>query len=87
VNTRRLVVESTAFGAGDEAVEVLERSALDSGIEAVVRRFGLFWGPGTWYESEPDDDLPHVHIDEAGSRAAAFLFEAPPGIHAVVSPA
>ena len=77
---RRLVVESIAFGAGDEAVDVLERTALESGLEALVLRFGLFWGPGTWYDAEPEDDLPHVHIDEAGRRAAELLFDGPPGI-------
>ena len=61
----------------------LERGALESGLEAVVLRFGLFWGPGTWYESEPDDERPHVHVDEAGRRAAEMLFQAPPGVHEI----
>jgi len=80
---RRLVVESISFGAGDEGVETLERSALESGLEAVVLQFGLFWGAGTWYETEPDDGRPYVHVEEAGRRAAELLFDAPPGIHVV----
>lgn len=80
---RRLVVASISFGAGDEAVETLERTALESGLDAVVLRFGLFWGPGTWYESEPNDGLPPVHIDEAARRAADLLFDAAPGVYVV----
>jgi uncharacterized protein YbjT (DUF2867 family) len=80
---RRLVVESISFRPGDEAVEVLERTALMSGPDAVVMRFGLFWGPGTWYESEPDDERPHVHIAEAAKRAAELLFDAAPGVYVI----
>jgi uncharacterized protein YbjT (DUF2867 family) len=80
---RRLVVESIAFGAGDPGVEALERGALESGLEAVVLRFGLFWGPGTWY-AEPDAGRASVHVDEAGRRAAELLFDAPPGVHEIV---
>lgn len=82
---RRLVVESISFGAGDIAVDVLERSAIESGLDAVVLRFGILWGPGTWYEAEPDDELPHVHIDEAGARASQLLFDAAPGIYRIGS--
>lgn len=46
-------------------------------------RFGLFWGPGTWYETVPEDELPHVHVAEAARRAAELLFAAAPGIHVV----
>jgi nucleoside-diphosphate-sugar epimerase len=82
---RRLVVESIAFGAGNEAVESLERGALESGLEAVVLRFGLFWGPGTWYAAEPDDGRPSIHVADAGRRAAELLFDASPGVHEVIS--
>jgi nucleoside-diphosphate-sugar epimerase len=81
---RRLVVESISFSSpGDDATAMLERSALESGLDAVVLRFGLFWGPGTWYEVEPKDDLPHVHIEEAGRRAAELLFAAAVGIQLI----
>jgi nucleoside-diphosphate-sugar epimerase len=81
---RRLVVESISFSSpGDGATRMLERSALESGLDALVLRFGLFWGPGTWHEAEPDNDLPHVHIEEAGRRAAELLFDAAAGIHVI----
>src|SRR5579872_825247 len=53
---RRLVIESIAFPvppADGEAVAALERGALESGLEAVILRFGRFWGPGTWSATAP----------------------------------
>jgi nucleoside-diphosphate-sugar epimerase len=81
---RRLVVESISFSSPvDDATTMLERSALESGLDALVLRFGLLWGPGTWYDVEPDDDLPHVHIEEAGRRAAELLFDAAVGVQVI----
>jgi nucleoside-diphosphate-sugar epimerase len=53
---RRLVVESVAFalsGEGAAALAALEDGARASGMEAVILRFGRFWGPGTWSEFAP----------------------------------
>jgi nucleoside-diphosphate-sugar epimerase len=80
---RRLVVESISFGAGDKAVVALEHTALASGLETVILRFARLWGPGTWYEAEPDDDREYVHIDVAGRRAAELLFDAAPGTYTI----
>jgi nucleoside-diphosphate-sugar epimerase len=80
----RLAVESVAFaveGASAEAVAALERGALDSGLEAVILRFGRLWGPGTWYAEPPAP--PAVHVAEAGRLAAGLVTAAPPGIHVV----
>jgi len=42
---RRLVVESIAFATPSQAaVTALEDGGLASGLEAVVLRFGRFWG-------------------------------------------
>ncbi len=82
---RRLVVASIAFAtspASARAVEALERGAFESGLDAVVLRFGRFWGPGTW--SETAAEPPAVHVDEAGRRAAALL-TAPPGTYVIVT--
>lgn len=79
---RRLVVESFSFpsdGASAEAVEALERGALESGLEGVVLRFGLFWGPGTWHDEPPDETA--IHVDEAGRRAAELVVGAPAGVY------
>jgi nucleoside-diphosphate-sugar epimerase len=85
---RRLVVESIAFetsGASAAAVAALEEDAHASGLEALVLRFGLFWGPGTWSEGPPDR-RPAVHVAEAGRRAAELIVSGAPGVHVVADP-
>ncbi|MDB4980047.1 MAG: NAD-dependent epimerase/dehydratase family protein [Myxococcales bacterium] len=81
---RRLVVESLAFAtspASSAAVASLEANALATGLEVVILRFGLLWGPATWYASRPDGQA--LHVDEAGRQASALLLGARPGIYAV----
>jgi len=65
----RVVAQSIAWRADDEtagAYEELEATVLDSG--GAVVRFGQFYGPGTYYESELPDH-PRIHIDTAARRA------------------
>ncbi|HVZ72056.1 MAG TPA: NAD-dependent epimerase/dehydratase family protein [Polyangia bacterium] len=82
---RRLVVESIAFSgapASMQAVAALEADARASGLEALVLRFGRFWGPGTWsVESAPE--APAVHVGEAGRRAAELILTGAPGDHVI----
>jgi nucleoside-diphosphate-sugar epimerase len=81
---RRLVVESIAFDVpADSAVAVreLEQGAVDSGLEAVVLRFGRLWGPGTWSKSAPP--APAVSVADAGRRAAELILTAPPGTYSI----
>jgi nucleoside-diphosphate-sugar epimerase len=47
----------------------MELQVLESGMEAIVLRYGLFYGPGTW--SEGPARKPPLHIDAAAH--AAFL--------------
>jgi uncharacterized protein YbjT (DUF2867 family) len=64
-----VVAQSIAWKApGDtgRAYEELEASVLGAGGGVV--RFGQFYGPGTYYESEPPDP-PRIHIDTAARRA------------------
>jgi nucleoside-diphosphate-sugar epimerase len=84
---RRLVVESIAFDVGGDAaaaVVSLEENALTAGLDAVVLRFGRFWGPGTWSDTAPEP--PSIQIAEAGRRAAALILDGPAGIHFVAEP-
>jgi len=78
----RLVVESVAFALrGDAAAAVaeLERATLAFSGEAVVLRFGRFWGPGTFHETAPEP--ASIHIADAGERAARAIVDAPAGTH------
>jgi nucleoside-diphosphate-sugar epimerase len=82
---RRLVVESISFpvaGPSQEAVAALESGALQSGLDTWVLRFGRFWGPGTW-EPSAAPPPPAIHVDEAGRRAAALVFDGAPGTYVV----
>ena len=78
----RLVVESVAFllrGEAAKTVEELERSTLRFRGEAVVLRFGRFWGPGTFHETVPDP--PAVHVTRAGEEAARLIVEGERGTY------
>ncbi|HUJ07605.1 MAG TPA: NAD(P)H-binding protein [Streptosporangiaceae bacterium] len=61
-----------------------ERTVLLAGgvVSGVVIRYGQFYGPGTYYETEPPP-APRVHIDEAARRTIPAL-SVPPGITIVV---
>jgi uncharacterized protein YbjT (DUF2867 family) len=65
----RVVAQTIAWQADGEtgrAYEELEAIVLGAGGTLV--RFGQFYGPGTYYESELPDE-PHIHIDAAARRA------------------
>jgi uncharacterized protein YbjT (DUF2867 family) len=54
----------------DRAYDDLEAMVLAAG--GGVLRFGQFYGPGTYYESEPPQH-PRIHIDAAARQAFAAL--------------
>jgi uncharacterized protein YbjT (DUF2867 family) len=65
----RVVAQSIAWQAPGEtgrAYEELEAAVLGAGGGVV--RFGQFYGPGTYYETELPDE-PRIHIDTAAQRA------------------
>jgi nucleoside-diphosphate-sugar epimerase len=81
---QRLVVESVAFPLerpAADAFEEMEQTALDSPLDVLILRFGRFWGPGTWYQEQPEELA--IHIDEAGARAAKLLTSAPVGTYVI----
>jgi len=55
----------------------MERQVLDSGMEPVVLRYGLLYGPGTW--SEGPARKPPLHVD-AAAYAAVLALTGKPGI-------
>ena len=82
--SRRLVLESVAFSlkpAAAEALQDMERSALDSRLGVLILRFGRFWGPNTFHQEPPEP--PAIHIDEAGAEAATLVASGPPGIYLI----
>ena len=85
-DARRRDVESIACAVAPDAetaVASLEDGALDSGLDALVLRFGRFWGPDTWTDRPPKP--PANHVAEAGRRAAALIVGGRPGVHAAPS--
>jgi nucleoside-diphosphate-sugar epimerase len=76
---RRFLAQSVAWplpGDSGAAREEHERAVLDAG--GVVVRYGRFYGPGTYYESDAPP-APRVHVDEAARRTVPLL-DAPSGI-------
>jgi nucleoside-diphosphate-sugar epimerase len=79
----RFLAQSTAWtlpGEGGAAKQELERSVLLAG--GVVLRYGRFYGPGTYYESETPPP-PRIHVDEAARRTVEAL-DAPSGVLEIV---
>jgi len=49
------------------AADDMERQVLGSGMEAIVLRYGLLYGPGTW--TEGPSRKPPLHVDAAAQAA------------------
>jgi nucleoside-diphosphate-sugar epimerase len=69
---------------GSRAVTVraaadMERQVLMSGLEAIVLRYGFFYGPGTWH-AEPVRKPP-LHIDAAAQATLLAVTRCRPGIY------
>jgi nucleoside-diphosphate-sugar epimerase len=84
VNQTKIVAQSVAWtmrpGAEADAVASLEEAVLAA--NGVVLRYGLFFGPGTYFEAELPA-APRVHIDVAVARTLEAL-DAPSGILTIV---
>lgn len=78
VNASGFVAQSIAWGEGP-VVEAQENAVISAG--GTVLRYGQFYGPGTYYETEPPP-APRIHIDDAARRTMLFL-AGPPGIFAI----
>jgi nucleoside-diphosphate-sugar epimerase len=50
-----------------KAAADMERQVLDSGMEAIVLRYGLLYGPGTWTDGPARK--PPLHVDAAAQAA------------------
>jgi len=75
----RFVAQSVAWSIpGDGGVAVAEHEQAVLNFGGVVLRYGQFYGPGTYFESEPPSH-PRIHIVEAARRTLDWL-DAPSGI-------
>ena len=52
---------------------------LASGMEGIVLRYGLLYGPGTW--SEGPSRKPPLHVDAAAHAALLAVTQGEPGIY------
>jgi nucleoside-diphosphate-sugar epimerase len=57
----------------------MEDQALGCGIAAIVLRYGLLYGPGTW--SEGAARKPALHVDAAAQAAVLALTRGRAGIY------
>ena len=57
----------------------MEEQALASGMQAIVLRYGLLYGPGTW--SEGPSRKPPLHVDAAAHAAFLAVTRGAPGIY------
>jgi nucleoside-diphosphate-sugar epimerase len=64
----------TVRGAAD-----MEGQVLASGIEAIVLRYGLLYGSGTW--TQQPNRKPALHIDAGAQAAVLALTRGAPGIY------
>ena len=64
----------TVRGAAD-----MERQVLTSGLEAILLRYGFFYGPGAW-TNEPHRKPP-LHVDAAAHAALLAVTRGRPGIY------
>ena len=81
---RRFIAQSVAWalpGRGAAAVADMEQMVLAA--DGVVVRYGQFFGPGTYWETELPEP-PRIHVDEAASRTLDLL-EEPSGIVTVIA--
>jgi len=57
----------------------MEDQVLKSGMEGIVLRYGLLYGPGTW--SEGASRKPPLHVDAAAQAALLAVTRGRPGIY------
>jgi nucleoside-diphosphate-sugar epimerase len=81
----RFLAQSIAFplpGDAGAAVAEHERLVLDAG--GIVVQYGQFYGPGTFYETDPPPP-PAIQIDDAARRTVPLL-ERPGGVVVIAEP-
>jgi nucleoside-diphosphate-sugar epimerase len=93
-SARRLIVQSVAFAYVDggephpetdplnlaDGPRAMEQQALSAHrLEGIVLRYGLFYGPGTWFEAA--GRKPGVHVDAAAHAALLAVGRGAAGVY------
>jgi nucleoside-diphosphate-sugar epimerase len=81
-NASGFLAQSIAWRTGPGTGPVLD--AHENGVVAAggtVLRYGLFYGPGTFFEKDPPP-APRIHVDDAARRTMPFL-NGPRGIFTI----
>ncbi len=69
----RVLAQSIAWQLpGDGGAAVHEMEAMVLGAGGVVLRYGQFYGPGTYHQTEPPPP-PRIHIDTAAQETVRAL--------------
>jgi nucleoside-diphosphate-sugar epimerase len=67
-------------------LELERQLAAIQGLEVIILRYGLFYGPGTAWEAEAENaPTPSVSVEAAARAAFLAVDHGPPGIYNVVS--
>ena len=80
-------VETDPLNLGDPVRAITVRGAADmeqqgltaSGLDAIVLRYGLLYGPGTWYETP--SHRPALHVDAAAHAALRAVARGKSGVY------
>ena len=73
VDASGFLAQSIAWRSGPGTGPVLD--AHENGVVSAggtVLRYGLFYGPGTYFENDPPP-APRIHVDDAARRSMPFL--------------
>lgn len=72
-NASGFVAQSIAWRSGPGTGPILDaHEAAVIAAGGTVLRYGLFYGPGTFFESDPPP-APRIHVDDAARRSVPFL--------------
>ncbi|MFC9437924.1 NAD-dependent epimerase/dehydratase family protein [Nocardia sp. NPDC057030] len=75
---KRFLAQSIAWEPAGGAQVIQDHDAAVLDIDGVVVKYGQFYGPGTYYETELPAH-PRVHVDDAAARTIPLL-DASPGV-------
>src|SRR6266436_6351366 len=73
------VFDAQATRAAMRAADMEDQALSATGLDAIILRYGFFYGPGTWHENPTRK--PGLHIDAAAQAACLALTRGAAGIY------